>query len=157
MAPRPPQSGDGEQSPLARFLVETHGLVDAVELWMRLSLAKARARLLAAKGTGRNIVVSDRSPLDGLAKHDPKAGSLAARAYARLAASYDVIAWLDAAPAVLAVRDREHAPSELERQREVFARWAPLLPNVARVDASVPPDVVASTIGRLARPLSTNQ
>jgi thymidylate kinase len=148
------RTGEGGRSRLASFVLGTHALVDAFELWTRLSLAKTRARLLVARGTDTNIVLSDRSPLDGLAKHDPRGGSLVDRAFGRLARSYDLIAWLDAPPDLLAARDKEHAPSEFERQREAFTRWANLLPNVARIDASARPDAIASRIKRLAPPLS---
>lgn len=119
---------------------------------MRLALAKARARRHTDDGTAASVVLSDRSPLDGLAKHDPRAGSVAERAYARMATSYEVIAWLDAPPDVLAARDKEHAPRELERQRDAFARWATLLPNAARIDATASRDAVVSGLRELALP-----
>jgi thymidylate kinase len=145
-ARRTHSDGETSQSSDAGFLLAAHGLIDALELWIRLSLAKIRARLLSTNKTAANIVLSDRSPLDGLAKHDPRAGSVTARAFGRLARSYDVIAWLDAEPQVLAGRDTEHARPELERVREAFTRWATLLPNVARIDATAPPGAVASAI-----------
>jgi hypothetical protein len=124
-----------------------HPLLDAAELTIRLTAAKSRVRLRARRDRsareGRSlrqrgcpILVTDRGPLDGLAKHDPRRDSLAARWYERLANHYQLIVWLDAPAEVLAARDREHSAAELERSRERFQRWAAQLDNVTRVDTS---------------------
>lgn len=122
-----------------------HALVDVAELSLRLRAACAGARLRGA-GTA-TLVVTDRGPLDGLAKHDPATASLVGRWYRRCAGRYQMIVWLDAPAEVLAERDGEHGPAELAAWRDRFGRWADHLGNVVRVDtATGPPEAVARTI-----------
>jgi hypothetical protein len=130
---------------LAALARRGHALVDAAELAVRLELARARAR--AQRRGAAALVVTDRGPLDGLAKHDPPAGSLAGRWYRRSAGRYQVIVWLDAPAEVLAGRDREHDPAELAAWRGRFDRWAGRLDNVVRVDtATRAPGTVARAV-----------
>lgn len=102
-----------------------HALVDATELAVRLAAVRLRAR-------GRPVL-TDRSPLDGLAKHDPSPRSIAARMFLRSARAYEIIALLDAPAATLCARDGEHGIEEMERARAAFARWAAVLANVDMV------------------------
>jgi hypothetical protein len=104
---------------LAELLRTVHGYVDAYELVVRL----LALRLAATWGTSA-VVVTDRGPLDGLAKHDPPRRSQLARRYLRLASKYDLIVLLDAPADLLAHRDGEHCAEELEHWRALYRRWA---------------------------------
>jgi hypothetical protein len=119
---------------------------------VRLELARAGART-RHQGTAP-LVVTDRGPLDGLAKHDPPPRSLAGRWYRRSAGRYRMIVWLDAPAEVLAGRDGEHDPAELAAWRDRFDRWAGRLDNVVRVDtAARRPEAVARAVrDQLGRP-----
>jgi ribose 1,5-bisphosphokinase PhnN len=105
---------------LAQLLRTVHGYVDAYELVVRL----LALRLAATWGTSAVVVVTDRGPLDGLAKHDPPRRSQLARRYLRLAPKYDLIVLLDAPADLLAHRDGEHCTEELEHWRALYRRWA---------------------------------
>jgi predicted ATPase len=115
-----PSRVDGRWSGrIARMVRTLHGHVDAGELMVRLWAL----RLVTAR-SGRGAVITDRGPLDGLAKHDPRPGSRLAERYLRLASRYDLIVLLDAPADVLAQRDGEHQPAELEYWRLLYRRWA---------------------------------
>jgi thymidylate kinase len=110
---------------LRRRLRSLHALLDAAEMTMRLLSA-----VLLARAAGRDLVVTDRTPLDALVKHDPRPRSMAGRWYLALARGYRTLLWLDADPATMAARDGEHPQEELAASRTRFARWARRLPNV---------------------------
>jgi ribosomal protein S11 len=116
---------------VAGGLRSVHALVDAGEMTVRL----LAARLLVGAGGG-HAVITDRTPLDALVKHDPGPRSLAGLWYLRLARAYQTVLWLDADAAVLAQRDREHTRAELADLRARFAIWARQLPNVVRVETA---------------------
>jgi hypothetical protein len=104
---------------LGQALRVLHGHLDATELALRLLVLRfATTRYRAA------ALVTDRGPLDGLAKHDPPPGSRLARRYLRLADRYGVTLLLDAPPEVLARRDGEHDAEELEHWRRLYRYWA---------------------------------
>ena len=125
-------AADGAGRGLSALARSLHALVDVAEARLRLTLLLARARLSG----GPQVVVTDRSPLDGLVKHrgDRRAGA----AYARLAARYARIVLLDAPADVLAARDGEHGAAELERLRGEYARAAARLSNVVRAEPGRP-------------------
>jgi hypothetical protein len=127
----------------SRLLHTLHGHVDAYELALRLMLLR-----LAALVSTPAVVVTDRGPLDGLAKHDPRPGSLLARHYLRLASRYDLTVRLDAAADVLAQRDGEHGPDELEGWRVLYRRWA----DVAAAAGNEV--VVADTVARASESIA---
>jgi thymidylate kinase len=114
---------------LRRRLRSLHALLDAGE--MTISLGSA---VLLARAAGRDLVITDRTPLDALVKHDPRPRSLAGRWYLAMARSYRTLIWLDADPATLAARDGEHAIADLAFARTRFAGWARRLPNVVRLE-----------------------
>ncbi|SCL24169.1 Thymidylate kinase [Micromonospora rhizosphaerae] len=104
---------------LLRLARRLHGHIDAAELAVRLAALRCTARL-----TRSAVVMTDRGPLDGLAKHDPPPGSSLARRYLRLTSRYDILVLLDAPAELLARRDGEHTPEELEHWRLLYRRWA---------------------------------
>ena len=119
-----------------------HAMVDAAELAARLAWAYLAARRGAH---GRPpAVVTDRGPLDGLAKFSPPPSSLTAALFAWLGRRYDLLLLLDAPSQVLAARDREHSPGELGRWRAAYRGWAGWMPSSARLDTrEQPPATVA--------------
>lgn len=131
---------------LSHLLHNVHGHVDAYELVVRLMLLR-----LAALVSTPAVVVTDRGPLDGLAKHDPPPGSLLAQRYLRLTSRYDLIVLLDAPADLLAQRDGEHGPEELERWRVLYRWWAEVA--AAAGGAVVVADTVARAPGSIARDL----
>jgi hypothetical protein len=106
---------------LGRAVRTLHGHLDALELEIKLILLRLRAR---RSPDASWVLLTDRGPLDGLAKHDPPPGSRLARRYLRVAAAYDALVVLDAPAHVLAARDGEHSGEELELWRALFACWA---------------------------------
>ncbi len=119
---------------LARAVRGAHGLVDAAELGLRLGTSVAVAAARGRARSGRAVLLTDRSPLDGLAKHGPAPGSLTSRAYRRLAARYDAILLLSAPPDVLALRDGDHDAATLARATARFDCAAASIPVVVRID-----------------------
>jgi glycosyltransferase involved in cell wall biosynthesis len=115
-----------------------HAAVDAVELWIRLGVT-----LRAVRRSGRSSVVTDRSPLDGLAKHGSSA-RIAGKLFRSAAGRYTLIALLDAAPTALAERDREHPVVDLARWRHRYASLRELVPKVVTfsTDAHTPEEIV---------------
>jgi len=120
----------------ATIIRDLHGLIDAGELAMRLLSARVWLGWRPAPQNGGDVkvLVTDRSPLDGLVKHDPAPTSLVGRAFMSLARRYVGIIWLDASPEVLAARDGGHGPDVLGQWRLAFEHWAPHLTGVQRVD-----------------------
>lgn len=97
------------------------------------------------------MVVADRSPLDGLVKHDPDSGSLLERGYLGLARQFLSIFLLAAPTAELRARDPTHSPEELAVLIERFDRWSAIVGNVTRVDTSdLSPDGVTSAVLEVA-------
>ena len=134
LLPVPGTSRNGlRQVPL---LVTLHALVDLVECAVRLHWARRRGWAGARSGH-LPMVVADRSPLDGLVKHDPGSGSLLERGYLGLARQFHTIFLLTASTAELMARDPTHSPAELAVVVERFDRWSAIMGNVTRVDTSV--------------------
>src|SRR5205807_4685457 len=142
---------DHHAARVRRLLRSSHALLDAAEMTVRLLAGVSRARVAR-----RDLVITDRTPLDALVKHDPPPRSLAGRWYLALARGYRTLLWLDASPAVLAARDGEHPMSELAALRDGFARWAQMLPNVVRLDtgAATPADLRERALAISGRRLS---
>lgn len=143
--------------------LRAHALLDAFELSLVLKRAKRRARRGHPPRTdttdeapgladGVPLVVTDRSPLDGLVKHHPRSGSWIAQAFLRSASRYSLIVLLDAPAAALAARDNDHSVAELELARRRFLEWHQRLPNAVRVDATAPNAVLREQVRALIRP-----
>jgi hypothetical protein len=142
-------AGEGRLGGLAgRRLRRLHAVVDATEMTLRLVVATSLVRAV-----GGALVITDRTPLDALVKHDPHPRSLARRWYLGLAARYGTVLWLDADAATLAARDAEHSAADLAAVRARYWAWARRLPNAVRLDtgASAPAGVCEAALERLAR------
>lgn len=139
--PRPMARAVGHRtrtrSGLAAAIGAAHGLVDLAEMAVRLLAGEAASRLRGLRGGRPLPLLTDRSPLDALVKHEPGPNTWTARGYRLLAARYDRILLLDAPAEELAARDGEHSAGELTETRERFARWACHLGAVVvRLDTS---------------------
>lgn len=127
-----------------------HAIVDAAELNLRVTAARAWMRLQGGRSGRPALVITDRSPLDALAKHTA-AGPRITHWILGQAKRYDRILLLDADGAVLAERDGEHSRGELARQRRRFAELAPTV-DATRLDSSAP--FTAELVGRVVRELT---
>lgn len=113
---RVPHRAVSRQVPLHTLLHRVHGHIDAAELALRVVLLRFRVCVAPPP----RVILFDRGPLDGLAKHGPPAGSPLDRFYRRLAASFDLTVLLDAPASVLAARDKEHRDGDLDRWRDAY-------------------------------------
>jgi adenylate kinase len=134
------------------LLRSAHGHVDALELGGRLFAF----RFAAQRWLTGCVLLTDRGPLDGLAKHDPPPGSALARRYVRAATNYDAFLLLDAPADVLAKRDREHSAEQLEHWRLLYRRWATIagtsgVPVVLINTADKSADTIADYVVRLVK------
>jgi hypothetical protein len=98
-------------------------------------MLRARARTQRLLRRGRDafatpVLITDRSPLDGLAKFDPRPGSPVRRFYLRLARRFDLLFELEAPTRVLLARDSEHDAAFLSAEATRHARIADELPGV---------------------------
>jgi hypothetical protein len=146
---KPPTASGRTMGRSIRFLLQVHAVVDAAELSVRLVNALRRTRRL-----GRDaVLVTDRSPVDGLAKHLPRRRSLAARWFRRSSARYDHILVLDGDAATLAARDREHGAADLQLQRDRFRRVVRALDARVRVvSADASASTLVDAVVRIVRP-----
>lgn len=128
------------------WVLRCHAWIDAAELMIRLMAAWGRARL--RPGRRPVAVVTDRGPLDGLAKFGPAPGSLGAALFASASRQYDVVLLLDAPADVLAARDGDHCRRELDEWRLRYQAWARFMPAVIQLDVRdlEPPAVAAEAI-----------
>jgi energy-coupling factor transporter ATP-binding protein EcfA2 len=132
VAQRPPGRGAAGPGGPRRPLDSLHALFDAAELDLRLRLARQalRRRARRLRSAGVPVLITDRSPLDGLAKHDPAPQGAVAAAWLRLGRHYTRIVALDVPEETLALRDGEHGVEEMRAWRRRFAEWAGRLPGV---------------------------
>jgi hypothetical protein len=139
---RPPESARGRET--RGRLQALHALVDAAELAFRLAVGSVRARRHGA------VLLTERSPLDGLVKHDPRPGSLVYGVFERLIGRYDLILALDAEEDFLVERDSDHSREVLASMRRGFATWSKRFPAVVeQLCASGSADEVARSAGLL--------
>jgi hypothetical protein len=156
------QRADGPVGTARRHLV--HAGIDTAELALRLALERRRA---AREGHARRtdvLVLTDRTPLDALVKHEPPVRGLTARWLRRLSRRYSAIVLLDARSESLARRDGEHSAGGLEHARSGYRRWSALIDRVVPVSteqlspleaAAVVLDAAAGGDGRAAQGSST--
>jgi glycosyltransferase involved in cell wall biosynthesis len=129
---RGPGRGGSSRAGRRSWISRCHALVDVTELMIKLASARGRAAL--RPGRRPVAVVTDRGPLDGLAKFEPAPGSLAAALFTAASKRYDLELLLDAPADVLAARDRGHSAQELDDWRNRYRTWARFVPAVVRLD-----------------------
>jgi energy-coupling factor transporter ATP-binding protein EcfA2 len=110
-----------------------HAAIDTAELAVRLQLACHRAGRTARRAHSDVLVLTDRTPLDTLVKHDPPEGGWITQRLHVLGKRYASIALLDAGSDVLSARDGEHAAAGLERTRDNYRRWSGRMTGVRTV------------------------
>lgn len=125
---------------LERVLHTLHALVDALDLARQLVVAQTVATWRGRRSGSVPIVVTDRTPLDGLVHHQRHA-RLAKPVYLLLLRRYRAVVLFDAPAAELQARDGEHGRSELDAQRGRFHRWTSD-PRVVRLPTDRSPDRV---------------
>jgi glycosyltransferase involved in cell wall biosynthesis len=87
--------------------------------------------------------------LDGLAKFEPAPGSLAAALFTAAGKRYDLVLLLDAPADLLAIRDGDHSPEELDEWRNRYRAWARHVPALVQLDTRHrQPAVVAAEAAR---------
>jgi glycosyltransferase involved in cell wall biosynthesis len=129
------------------WISRCHALLDVTELMIRLASARGRAALRPGRPVA---VVTDRGPLDWLAKFRPAPGSLAAALCTSASRRYDLVLLLDAPADVLAARDRDHSPQELDKWRNRYLAWARFVPALVQLDTrDRQPAVVAAEAARV--------
>ncbi|MET7619743.1 glycosyltransferase [Streptomyces sp. NPDC005408] len=128
-----PERGRGGRATLGSRLDHAHALLDSTELALRIAVARMRVLALAR---GRPAaVVTDRGPLDGLAKFNAVPDSPMARRFTRLAGRYDLTLLLEDEPSVLAARDRDNTLVRLGDWQARYRHWARELPSVMSLNA----------------------
>ncbi|MFJ9903401.1 glycosyltransferase [Streptomyces sp. NPDC101152] len=150
--PGRPRSGrpTGPSSRPGTWFDAVHARVDASEIALRLAAARVRAavRGLALRRPG--VILTDRGPLDSLAKFDPPAGSRTAALFCRLAGAYDLTLLLEShadEPTGEAVDDGKD-PGRHWQER--YRRWAHSSGDVVGLDAlATSPSRAANSAFRL--------
>ncbi|MFE2554912.1 glycosyltransferase [Streptomyces sp. NPDC059352] len=120
-----------------------HTFLDATELRFRIAAARLRASARARGGPA--VVVTDRGPLDGLAKFDPPPGDPAADAFRRIAGRYGLTLLVDTGLDTPRGRGREKAAGSSAARWGRYRAWSVRLPRVARIDGERAPSLIAST------------
>ncbi|MFF4905445.1 glycosyltransferase [Streptomyces sp. NPDC001260] len=150
--PGRPRSGrpTGPSSQPGTWFDAVHAGIDASETALRLAAARVRATVRRLTLRRPCVILTDRGPLDSLAKFDPPADSRTAALFRRLAGAYDMTLLLqshaDEEPAGEAADGREPGRHWQERYR----RWARSSADVVGLDArATTPALAADAAFRL--------
>ncbi|MFD0154069.1 glycosyltransferase [Streptomyces sp. NPDC055721] len=120
-----------------------HAFLDAAELAVRIAAARLRA---SARAGGRQaVVVTDRGPLDGLARFDPPASSPVARAFRRIDGLYGLTLLVETGPETLLGQGRGDGAGAPASWWARYRAWSARLPQVALIDGERAPSLVATT------------
>lgn len=128
---------------LAHWIGPVHAIIDAAELGVRLRMAEIRLGRTARDRDDTPVLLTDRTPYDGLAKFGPRVGPLGRWLYRRFAGRYDRVFLLVSDPAILAARDGDHAPGELAG---LLARFDIVTDGQSRVDRVETTDLDQQTL-----------
>ncbi|MBK3643557.1 glycosyltransferase [Streptomyces sp. MBT33] len=150
--PGRPRSGrpTGPSSQPGTWFDAVHAGIDASETALRLAAARVRATVRRLALRRPCVILTDRGPLDSLAKFDPPADSRTAALFRRLAGAYDMTLLLQShageEPAGEAADGREPGRHWQERYR----RWARSSADVVGLDArATTPALAADAAFRL--------
>lgn len=105
-------------------LQRLHAHADTTELALRLKIALWRIRRTRRSDRCPVLLLTDRTPLDGLVKHDLPEDAYAVRRLQRLLQQFTTVVLLDAGGDVLSQRDGEHTTRGLELTRTSYQRWS---------------------------------
>lgn len=136
-----------------------HAAIDAGELWLRVQAAKFRVRRTAqarhapgqAGTSGTAVVLTDRSPIDGLVKFGRPPGTWASDVYLCLGRRYRRIVVLNVSSEQVLGRSEELSASALADNYSSFTAWSGRFANVTILDVfDEPVEVVAREVIRAA-------
>jgi len=105
-------------------LQRLHAHADTTELAMRLKSALWRIKRKRRSVRSPVLLLTDRSPLDALVKHDLPEDAFAVRRLQRLLQQFTTVVLLDAGGDVLSQRDGEHTTRGLELTRTSYQHWS---------------------------------
>ncbi len=105
-------------------LQRLHAHADTTELALRLKIALWRIGLKRRSDRSPVLLLTDRTPLDALVKHDLPEDAFAMRRLQRLLHQFTTVVLLDAGGDVLSQRDGEHTTRGLELTRTSYQRWS---------------------------------
>ncbi|MFK4100564.1 glycosyltransferase [Streptomyces sp. NPDC019531] len=135
--PGRPRSGrpTGSPSQPGTWFDALHARVDASETALRLATAWVRAAV-RGRALGRpGVILTDRGPLDSLAKFDPPAGSRTAALFRRLAGAYDLTLLLESPVGVPAGEAADDRRDPGRHWQERYRRWARSSADAVGLDA----------------------
>jgi glycosyltransferase involved in cell wall biosynthesis len=139
----------GPPSALGAWFDAVHARVDASEIAVRLAGVRLRA---AVRGLGRRpcVILTDRGPLDCLAKFDPPAGSRTATLLRRLAGPYDLTLLLESHAGEPDDGEDRREPGRHWQER--YRRWAHSSGDVVALDAlaTSPADAADAAVAHIA-------
>ncbi|MFF5789227.1 glycosyltransferase [Streptomyces sp. NPDC012693] len=124
-------------------LRRAHAFLDAGELAARITVAGLRARAGARARGGEAVVLTDRGPLDGLAKFDLPADSGAATAFRRIAGRYALTLLVETCSDTLRRRGWEEVAGPPAGWWARYRSWSRRLPRIVRLDGERSPSLVA--------------
>lgn len=127
----------GVTSRFGTLLDAVHARLDAAEIRARTGMARLRANV-RSRGRRPAVVLTERGPLDALARFDPPDGSRRDALFRRLADSYDVTLALAPAHGASTETRSEGAP-DLEDSyncQERYRRWSRLLAGTVALTAA---------------------
>ncbi len=112
------------------LLQRLHAHADTTELALRLKIAIWRIGRKHSSERSPALLLTDRTPLDALVKHDLPEDAFAMRRLQRLLRQFTTVVLLDARGDVLSQRDGEHTTRGLELTRTSYQRWSTGRPTV---------------------------
>ncbi|MEU7071733.1 glycosyltransferase [Streptomyces narbonensis] len=125
------------------LLRRAHASLDAAESAVRIAVALVTAAS-RARG-GQAVVLTDRGPLDGLARFDAPDSSVAARAFRRIAERYGLTLLMETGLEAPPGRGQREAPAASAARWYRYRAWSVRLPRVARLDGARAPSLLAAT------------
>ncbi|TQJ91466.1 glycosyltransferase [Streptomyces sp. SLBN-31] len=150
--PGRPRSGrpTGPSSQRGTWFDAVHARIDASETALRLAGARVRAAVRRLALRRPCVILTDRGPLDSLAKFDPPAGSRTAALFRRLAGAYDLTLLLESHAGEEPACDAADARDPGRHWQERYRRWARSSADVVGLDArATTPALAADAAFRL--------
>ncbi|MFI8230260.1 glycosyltransferase [Streptomyces sp. NPDC085900] len=150
--PGRPRSGrpTGPSSQPGTWFDAVHARVDASETALRLAGARMRATVRRLALRRPSVILTDRGPLDSLAKFDPPAGSRTAALFRRLAGAYDMTLLLQSHAVEEPAGDAADGREPGRHWQERYRRWARSSADVVGLDArATTPALAADAAFRL--------
>ncbi|MFJ9723878.1 glycosyltransferase [Streptomyces sp. NPDC101209] len=112
-----------------------HARIDASETALRLAGARGRAAVRRLALRRPCVILTDRGPLDSLAKFDPPPGSRTAALFRRLAGAYDLTLLLESHAGEKPADDAADGNDPGRHWQERYRRWARSWSDLVGLDA----------------------